>query len=256
MPAEAAWTVFVAVSVGLHAVAFVAAGNPSLSPDAGRCSPDDHFAIETAPALELDPSGPQAMTEVTRVSEVVPRSTHAQAYPAPPRRDAERRDSSPIHMPMTAAPMAAAQAKARVPEGTAAPAVPARFTMTVAQRADHDGESAPTVGRSLPVADPEKGSDAGPLPEDGVSSPALLTGTLAPPYPPPARAQELEADVVLSIVVTSTGAVADARIIKPAGFGFDEVALRAVRAARFAPAQRDGRRVAVRMRWTVSFRLR
>jgi vitamin B12 transporter len=91
--------------------------------------------------------------------------------------------------------------------------------------------------------------------EDNVSSPAHLVGSTSPVYPAEARAEEVEADVVLAIVVTARGTVADARIAKPAGFGFDEAALAFVREARFSPARHQGMRVAVRMKWTVSFRL-
>jgi outer membrane biosynthesis protein TonB len=41
-----------------------------------------------------------------------------------------------------------------------------------------------------------------------------------------------------------------------AGYGLDDAAARAIRDYRFSPAIRAGRPVAVRMRWTVQFRLR
>lgn len=231
MPAQAARALFLAASTGLHATALVAVGPAASSSDGWRRSPEPDFPIEVAPALELDARGPRVVQDVTRVSEFVPRPTpaHPHAPAVPPRADARAQD----------------------PSQTA----PAHFTMTVVQQDVPEGPRASAASRSRPSADPEEPGSA-VLPENGVSSPALLTSSLAPPYPPQARAQEVEADVVLSIVVTSTGAVADASILRPAGFGFDEVALRAVQAARFAPALRDGQRVAVRMRWTVSFRLR
>jgi protein TonB len=77
-----------------------------------------------------------------------------------------------------------------------------------------------------------------------------------PGYPATARAAEIEADVPLEIVVDARGAVVDARGRAHAGYGLDEAAARAVRAYRFAPAQRGGVPVAVRMRWTMQFRLR
>jgi TonB family protein len=229
MPAQAAKALFLAASMGLHAAALVAVGPAASSSDGWRRSPEPEFPIEVAPALEVDPSGPRVVQDVTRVSEFVPPATpsHPHARAVSPRTDAQAQD----------------------------PSQTAHFTMTVVQQDVHEGPSASAVSRNRPTAHAEEPVSA-VLPENGVSSPALLTSSLAPPYPPQARAQEVEADVVLSIVVTATGAVADASILRPAGFGFDEVALRAVQAARFAPAQRDGRRVAVRMRWTVSFRLR
>jgi protein TonB len=82
-----------------------------------------------------------------------------------------------------------------------------------------------------------------------------LVAPVAPKYPPEARSQEIEADVVLGIVVGTSGQVADARVLQPAGYGFDREALSAIRNARFRPAELDGQPVAVRMRWSVSFRL-
>jgi outer membrane biosynthesis protein TonB len=46
-----------------------------------------------------------------------------------------------------------------------------------------------------------------------------------------------------------------ARLLRGAGFGFDEAALAAIRNYRFAPATVDGRAVRARMNWLVSFRL-
>jgi TonB family protein len=100
------------------------------------------------------------------------------------------------------------------------------------------------------------GGPDGALAEDQVSAPARLEGSLSPAYPPEARAQEIEADVVLALVVGATGSVNEATVLRHAGYGFDESAMTAARAAHFVPAQRDGISVAVRMRWTVSFRLR
>jgi len=45
-------------------------------------------------------------------------------------------------------------------------------------------------------------------------------------------------------------------VLRPAGYGLDEEAVRAMRAYRFSPARRDGLPVRVRMPWTVQFRLR
>jgi TonB family protein len=100
---------------------------------------------------------------------------------------------------------------------------------------------------------PERGE---PLREDLATVPARLLASSAPVYPPTARASEAEADVPLSIVIDTSGRVVDAKVIVSAGHPFDEAALMAVRAYRFLPAQRNGARVRVRMRWVVQFRLR
>jgi len=75
-------------------------------------------------------------------------------------------------------------------------------------------------------------------------------------YPEAARRAEVEADLALEIIVDLDGQVLSARVVRPAGYGLDEEAVRAVRGYRFSPARRDGRPVRVRMPWTVQFRLR
>lgn len=93
-------------------------------------------------------------------------------------------------------------------------------------------------------------------PANGVSVPAKLVSSVTAAYPAGARADDVEGDVGLEVVVDGEGRVADARVVKSAGHGFDESALAAIRGYRFSAAQRDGRNVRVRMPWTVQFRLR
>ena len=91
--------------------------------------------------------------------------------------------------------------------------------------------------------------------ESGVSSRARLLEGAPPEYPSAARIAAVEAALPLEIVVDPSGKVVDARLLRHAGYGLDEAALRAIRAYRFVPAQREGRGVSVRMRWVVDFRL-
>jgi TonB family protein len=74
-------------------------------------------------------------------------------------------------------------------------------------------------------------------------------------YPEAARAERLEADVRLELVIDEAGAVASARVVAPAGNGFDEVAATLARRILFAPATRNGRPQAVRYPLTIKFRL-
>ena len=179
-----------------------------------------------------------------RFASFVPPPTHTHAYPVPLDHDAHPHDPSLVHLPV-APPLP-------MPEVTAV-AAPARFTIVVTSDSLHGPVGAAPARAGKPAG---ADGDAVPLPEEGVSSPARPSTPISPAYPAEARAQEVEADVVLGIVVASTGEVLDAHVLEPVGFGFDESALLAVRAARFVPAERDGRRVAVRMRWSVAFRLR
>jgi TonB family protein len=85
---------------------------------------------------------------------------------------------------------------------------------------------------------------------------ARLVQSVAAAYPAGARSDDIEGEVGVEIVLDREGRVIEARVVRPAGHGFDEAALKAVRAYRFSPAQREGHTVRVRMPWTVQFRLR
>ena len=102
---------------------------------------------------------------------------------------------------------------------------------------------------------PAAGAGGAPLLESSVSRGARLVSRAGVQYPAEARAAEVEASVALEIVVDRSGAVTEARVVKAAGYGFDAAALVAIRQYRFAPAERSGELVSVRMRWTVDFRL-
>jgi protein TonB len=227
-------------SVCVHTAAFVAAG--SAGPRAGADSPaatELSIDVTAAPEPASDEDPP-----VAAASPAVPVVPLSHATPA-----AAVRPPPVVAVGATGAGPGDTTDDAVSPsEIPVAAAAPARFTLRV--------ETGATAGVTAPGPGIVPGSDGAPLPEEGVSSPAHLASAMSPQYPPRAREGEIEADVVLSLVVNSAGDVADARVLRPAGFGFDESALRAARIARFAPAMREGHRVAVRMRWTVSFRLR
>jgi protein TonB len=234
-----------AASFGVHAVAFIAASHGPI-PMAGILSASsDEIAVDVAPEPDAPP--PVAV----RAASFAP-PTHTHPYPVRWDHDAHPHDPSLVHVLVGAPP----RPQSVVPDLRAQPPLPLRFTMTVAS-VDEPRALGKTDATAIDLgSEPGPPSGALPLLEDRVSSPARLAASISPAYPPAARAQEREADVVLAIVVKSTGEVADAWVLRSAGFEFDQSALQAVRAARFVPAQREGRPVAVRMRWTVSFRLR
>jgi periplasmic protein TonB len=80
--------------------------------------------------------------------------------------------------------------------------------------------------------------------------------TVRATYPPMALRMGLEGDVTLSISIDSEGNVTDAEIIKSGGGGFDDEALKAVKQARFEPAQNEGRNVPAVFTYVYRFRLR
>jgi len=79
--------------------------------------------------------------------------------------------------------------------------------------------------------------------------------TVRASYPPMALRMGMEGDVTLRVEVDPDGKVTKAEIIKGAGAGFDEEALKAVKQARFEPAQKDGQNVPAEFTYIYRFRL-
>lgn len=75
-------------------------------------------------------------------------------------------------------------------------------------------------------------------------------------YPPEARELGLEAEVLLEIDISEQGEVLDVRVVQPAGHGFDEAAVEALRRYRFRPAEVDGAPAAVTIEFRYRFELR
>jgi TonB family protein len=86
---------------------------------------------------------------------------------------------------------------------------------------------------------------------DGLTAPQVLTKTL-PVMPPAARAAGISGDVILSVVVDTTGRVVTARVVSgPAALR--SAALEAVRQWEYEPALENGRPVAASIFVTVNF---
>jgi TonB family protein len=75
-------------------------------------------------------------------------------------------------------------------------------------------------------------------------------------YPDEALKEGLTGEVGLIVDIAADGSVAAAEVVRPAGHGFDEAALAAVRAFVFTPAELDGSPAAVRIEYTYRFVLR
>jgi TonB family protein len=93
------------------------------------------------------------------------------------------------------------------------------------------------------------------LAEESVDTPARLEHGATPNYPSEARAEGVEAEVKLELVVSAAGAVENVRVVRRAGHGLDDAAVLAARQFRFSPAVKQGHAVRVRMSWSVEFRL-
>ena len=74
-------------------------------------------------------------------------------------------------------------------------------------------------------------------------------------YPPEAQRAGLAGSVELEVTVDAAGHVSEARVVRPAGHGFDEAALVAVRSWTFEPALREGQPIASTVQLTYPFTL-
>jgi protein TonB len=231
-------------SAAVHAAAFVALGHPPPGTDDAQ-RPEDIAVDELVPPVETQTADPPPDVQESPA----PFRMHK---PPSPDHNPRWHDPSTVHAPTALAendPVAPSSAPA---DSAPSVAAPARFTLVVGNTGVQPGAATAQTA----IAGLEPGGDATPFAESDVSAPARALEAIAPPYPPGARAEGVEADVVVAVVVTAEGRVSDARVERRAGFGFDEAAVAAVRAARFLPARRDGRPVAVRMRLAYAFRLR
>ena len=72
-----------------------------------------------------------------------------------------------------------------------------------------------------------------------------LRAPVRPVYPPMAVKRNAEGTVIVSVLINENGQVSDVRILRgdKSGLGFDDAAIRAVRAASFTPPVKSGHRV-------------
>jgi TonB family protein len=245
------------VPLAASGVLHVSVAGAMLTTSAGHARPAAEQVItvdlDETPAPPVVPA-PQTEPEQEPEAHAHPHPSHTHPYPVPPSHDMHPHDPDLVHTGEPAhehdvepaAPAAVATAEAPAPRFTislGAAKVGATVVASGADGAGHGGHS-------------EGGAENELVPESRVAVPAKLVAAFQPAYPPAARAAEVEAEVPLEIVVDASGRVIDANVRTRAGYGFDEAALSAIRHYRFSPAERDGHRVRVRMRWTVQFRLR
>lgn len=82
-----------------------------------------------------------------------------------------------------------------------------------------------------------------------------ITRAVKPNYPPIALRQKIQATIVLTVLVSETGDVLDVRVLRgEPRFGLNEAAIRAMRATRFSPGIKDGKRVRTWFPQTIEFK--
>ncbi|QDE66293.1 ligand-gated channel protein [Myxococcus xanthus] len=95
-------------------------------------------------------------------------------------------------------------------------------------------------------------ADAG-APQGVLTKPPALMRQVEAIYPPEAAAQQLEGTVVMWVDISETGAVSNVEVSQPAGHGFDEAAVEAVRQFQFEPAEVDDVPAPVRIEYAYQF---
>lgn len=205
---------------------------------------------------------PAARTAPTRIRLVAPPPAPT-APPEPPKPEPPQR---PRRMDLGRDRAPPAPAPLLEPSPPATPqAAPRRFTVSMEATVPGGGVAVPVAGpgrapavRGVPGASAEGPSDQ-PFALEPDAGPSLLSQPspeeMRSLYPEEARRASLEGDVRLEIVVSETGEVAEVRVVKAAGHGFDEAAQRLLRRFRFRPAVRSGRPAPAVIPWIYKFRL-
>jgi periplasmic protein TonB len=150
-------------------------------------------------------------------------------------------ESSPAPAPEDERPaMSAAQLDQQRRETQAAeaprPAVPAPVTQTTAPQ--------PAVVAPAPAPQVAAVREGDVVSIGDLDVPPRPVRVVKPAYPPMAARQKVTATVVLTVFVSETGEVLDVRVLRgEPRFGINDSAVRAMRATRFSPPMKDGKRV-------------
>ncbi len=255
LPTSAIHAAALAVSAAAHGAVLIATvGHPSARPS---LLVDDPTSVDVTldpakePARETEAEPPEK--DVAHSAAAAPH-THTHPYPVPPSHDWTPHDPSLVHVfPHGAEP--SHDDSPAPPPALTSESLP-HFTIPASPAAPVAAAPAGNAGAGSGFTGSSGVDDAPPASEASVSTPARLVQGATPTYPVAARAQGIEADVPMELVVSRAGAVESARVLHHAGFGFDDAALAAIRGYRFSPAIRAGQPTRVVMRWTMQFRLR
>jgi len=151
----------------------------------------------------------------------------AQPDPSAAALDAQRRDSAP----QPAAPQTATQ----------------QPQPAVAQPQPAAAAPAPVQTASVREGDVVDVNDLDTVPH--------ALAAIRPLYSPIAQRQRVEGTVLLTALISETGQVLDVKVLKGVGFGLDEAASRAMKATRFSPGLKEGKRVKTWYPQQITFKL-
>lgn len=197
----------------------------------------------------IAPVSPPDLLEPFRFEPAPPIASFVQ--PAkPPARDSSRTGRSPD--PVAAAPEPATAVITQPPAvAVLIDAEPGGATVPAV-----DGGGGAHVLSGDATAGGTAGVDSGSVPYSIDMTPPRTLLRIEPHYPEMARRAKRQGVVVLEAEIGRDGILRSARAVNPPlGFGLEEAALEALRRWKFAPAELDGRPIAVFYRLSVNFRL-
>ncbi len=145
----------------------------------------------------------------------------------------------------------------------------ARKAKVITSAVDEPGNALTTPGEEAPAAENtssnsgaragggNNGSGGGTFEGEFGSSngPRFLSKTM-PVYPPVAKRLQKEGNVLLRVTIDERGLPVDVEIVKGAGFGFDEEAVKAVQCSTFVPAKKVGKPLACKVLLPIRFVLK
>lgn len=254
----------VAASLGLHGVgaalavlAWPTAPSTVTGPPAAVSAVEFELngGLDSAEALRgkgvAAPTAPRPATPRRLVTAPPPRPAAANAERAP------STSATPSNVLATVAPPLSPDATRPFLGPALSPATVRRFALSAGSVASQAfrtgaGTTPATTGDALR----ETADAVAALPEELADTPAKVLVRAPAPYPEAARRAEIETDVPLVLTIAVDGHVSSAIALAHPGYGLEEAAVSAARAYVFRPAERQGRAVAVRMRWVIQFRLR
>ncbi|MFP5245732.1 MAG: energy transducer TonB, partial [Thermoanaerobaculia bacterium] len=135
--------------------------------------------------------------------------------------------------------------------------VPAPQTQTAAPVQTQTAAPAPAVSAPAPVQQPQVATVREGDVVDVASLDVLprITRAVKPIYPPLTARQRLSATIFLTVFVGESGNVLDVRVLRgEERFGLNDAAIRAMRATKFSPAMKDGKRVRTWYPQTIEFK--
>lgn len=190
-----------------------------------------------APRTQPAPAEPQ------RAASVPPPPTTTSATVAEPRLDADRLNQQRLDQIERSRDAAAAETPTATATTTTSAPVPEPAVVQTATQAPPPPVPAVREGDLIELA--------------ALDQQPRIVRQAQPDYPPIARKQRLEATLIISVLISETGEVADVKVLRgdPRNVGFEDSAIRAARGARFSSPMKDGKRVRTWLAFPVRFQL-